>query len=123
VPVNHFKSSVGAFFVPRGDTSTRCNHRYEASVESYHPEERTHTLKYVDDNSTETLKLGLQRVMVLHSESLVNKYVQIYSQEDNMWRDPVKVVYYDSDRRSHVILDSNGDVDTLMLEWYAIRVQ
>jgi hypothetical protein len=40
-----------------------------------------------------------------------------------MWRDPVKVVYYDSDRRSHVILDSNGDVDTLMLEWYAIRVQ
>lgn len=98
------------------------NNWYDAIVESYDPKSNLHGLRYTDDNSTETLLLGQQRVSVVYGSEIVGSVVRIFDKTDWIWWGPCKVLYYDAERDHHVLVNQvSGDVRKLVLSELTIR--
>eukprot|EP00035_Acanthoeca_spectabilis_P009523 m.168478 g.168478 ORF g.168478 m.168478 type:complete len:130 (+) comp14752_c0_seq1:1080-1469(+) len=100
------------------------NSRYEANVDCYEELTQKHCLRYVDDNSTETLSLRQQQILILHNEDLVGRFISLYNETTEEWHRSLKVIYYDEPHKTHVILEPNtGNINSLHLEWYTIQIQ
>eukprot|EP00035_Acanthoeca_spectabilis_P009527 m.168499 g.168499 ORF g.168499 m.168499 type:complete len:177 (+) comp14752_c0_seq3:1080-1610(+) len=94
------------------------NSRYEANVDCYEELTQKHCLRYVDDNSTETLSLRQQQILILHNEDLVGRFISLYNETTEEWHRSLKVIYYDEPHKTHVILEPNtGNINSLHLEW------
>lgn len=94
---------------------------YTAKIVEYDAGNRSHKLRYTDDNSSEWRRLSQERVSYCYDGGSMGREIMFMDTETGEWSQSWKLIYFDEQRGAHVMIDDEGTVTKRVISQLKVK--